>query len=63
MNSRSFSTRLTWRIIGIVSVIFVISLIGVGVTLQYISANGVSDTPANSVAPTTFASTPWRLIL
>ena len=63
MNNRSFSNRLTWRIIGIVSAIFIISLIGVGVTLQYLSANVASNTPAGSANPTTFASTPWRLIL
>ena len=59
MNSRSFSNRLTWRIIGIVSAIFIISLIGIGVTMQYLSAHDV----ARTVNPTALASTPWRLIL
>ena len=51
MNNRSFANRLTWRIIGIVSGIFIISFIVVGVAMQYISTN--EETTA----------APWRQIL
>lgn len=51
MNSRSFANRLTWRIIGIVSVIFIISFIVVGLTMQYLSAHEVAD------------AAPWKQIL
>jgi sigma-B regulation protein RsbU (phosphoserine phosphatase) len=36
VNNRSFSSRLSWRIIGIVSVIFLISFIIVGIVTEYI---------------------------
>ena len=39
MNNRSFSKRLTWRIIGVVSVIFLVSFLVVGVALQYVFSN------------------------
>lgn len=39
MNNRSFSSRLSWRIIGIVSVIFLASFIVIGLVSQYILAN------------------------
>jgi sigma-B regulation protein RsbU (phosphoserine phosphatase) len=51
MNSRSFANRLTWRILGIVSVIFIISFIVVGLTMQYLSAHEVAD------------AAPWKQIL
>ena len=51
MNSRSFANRLTWRILGMVSVIFIISFIVVGLTMQYLSAHEVAD------------AAPWKQIL
>ena len=39
MNNRSFSSRLSWRIIGIVSVIFFASFIVIGLVSQYVLAN------------------------
>ena len=51
MNNRSFANRLTWRIIGIVSVIVIISFIMVGAAMQYFSAHEVENTA------------PWRQIL
>ena len=51
MNKRSFANRLTWRIIGIVSCIFIISFIIVGMVMQYFSAHEVENTA------------PWRQIL
>jgi sigma-B regulation protein RsbU (phosphoserine phosphatase) len=51
MNNRSFANRLSWRIIGILSVIFIISFIVVGVMMQYLAANEETN-PAH-----------WRVIL
>lgn len=39
MNNRSFSSRLTWRIIGIVAVVFLIAFALVGLELQYAVSN------------------------
>ena len=38
MNNRSFSSRLSWRIIGIVSVIFLASFAVIGIATQYVVA-------------------------
>ncbi len=51
MNNRSFANRLTWRILGMVSVIFIISFIVVGLTMQYLSAHEMAD------------AAPWKQIL
>ena len=40
MNNRSFSSRLTWRIIGIVSVVFLVSFVLVGWVLQSLISDG-----------------------
>ena len=50
MNNRSFSNRLSWRIIGIVSVIFLLSFIIIGLISQYIIAR-----ESASVAPLVLA--------
>ena len=42
MNNRSFSSRLSWRIIGIVSVIFLISFIIGGIVSEYIITHGTT---------------------
>ena len=39
MNNRSFSSRLSWRIIGIVSVIFFASYVVIGLVSQYVITN------------------------
>ena len=39
MNNRSFSSRLSWRIIGIVSAIFLASFIIIGLVFQYVITN------------------------
>ena len=39
MNNRSFSSRLSWRIIGIVSVIFLASFAVIGIATQYVIAH------------------------
>lgn len=39
VNNRSFSSRLSWRIIGIVSVIFLASFIVIGLVSQYVITN------------------------
>ena len=39
MNNRSFSSRLSWRIIGIVSVIFLASFVVIGIATQYVIAH------------------------
>lgn len=39
MNNRSFSSRLSWRIIGIVSAIFFASFIIIGLVFQYVISN------------------------
>lgn len=39
MNNRSFSSRLSWRIIGIVSVIFLASFVVIGIATRYVIAH------------------------
>ena len=50
MNNRSFSSRLSWRIIGIVSVIFFASFIVIGLVSRYVITN-----EAASAAPVEIA--------
>ena len=40
MNNKSFSSRLSWRIIGIVSAVILVSFIVVGLVFRYVSASG-----------------------
>ena len=44
MNNRSFSSRLSWRIIGIVSVIFLASFIIIGLVLRYFITHEAENT-------------------
>ena len=53
MNNRSFSSRLSWRIIGIVSVIFFVSFIVIGLVSRYVIAH-----EAASAAPLVLALIP-----
>ena len=51
MSTRSFANRLTWRIIGVVSGIFITSFLLAGVAMQHLASREVANTA------------PWRQIL